>query len=65
MYKKEWKEYYHILKLNKVTDDKRFAKTTKPFSFDTGTYINKFALTNSEKVMSGDKQLSRTCVNFF
>ena len=65
LYKKEWKEYYHILKLNKVTDNKRFAKTIKPFLSDTGTYINKFALTDSEKVMSGDKQVSGTCVNFF
>ena len=65
LYKKEWKEYYHILKLNKVTDNKRFAKTIKPFLSDTGIYIHKFALTDSEKVMSGDKQLSGTCVNFF
>ena len=43
-YKKEWKEYYHILKLNKVTDNKRFAKTVKPFLSDTGTYINKITL---------------------
>ena len=40
LYEKERKKkYYSILKLNKVTDNKTFAKTIKPFLSEKGTNL--------------------------
>ena len=41
LFKKVRKKHYNTLKLNKVTDDKAFLKTVKPFLSDKGTNINK------------------------
>ena len=50
--------------LNKVTGNKTFWITIKPFLFDKGTNINKSCLVDKDKVISVDKQLCKTLSNF-
>ena len=65
LYKKERNTYYSSSKLNKVTDNKAFWKTIKPFLSDKGTNINKITLVHNDKVISDDKQLCKTFSDFF
>ena len=46
------KKYYSSLKPNKVTDNKAFWKTIKPFLSDKETNINKITLLDNDKVIS-------------
>ena len=66
MYEKERKKYYNSLELNKITDNKTFWKTIKPFLSDKGTNINKFTLADKslDKVISEGVQLCQTFSNF-
>ena len=65
LYKKETKKYYSCLTLNKVTDNKMFWKTVKPFLSDKATNIKKNTLVDNDKVISDDKQLCKIFSNFF
>ena len=63
--KKERKTYNNSLKLNKVTNNKGFGKTIKPFLSDKGANIKKITLVDNDKVISDNKQLCKTFKNFF
>ena len=65
MRKKERKTYNNSLKLNKVTNNKGFGKTIKPFLSDKGANIKKITLVDNDKVISDNKQLCKTFKNFF
>ena len=65
LHKKERKKYHNSLKLNKVTDNKAFWKTIKPFLSDKRTNINKITLVDNDNTISDDKQLCKTFTNFF
>ena len=59
------KKYDNNLKLNRVTDNRTFWKTIKPFLSYKGTNINKITLVDNNKMISDIKQLCKTFINFF
>ena len=51
LYKKERKKYYTRLDIRKVTDNKRFWTTMKPFLTDKGINSDKITLIENDKVL--------------
>ena len=63
--RKERKKYYGDLKLNNITDNKRFWKTMKPF-FSVKNCINKkITLIEGDKIISSDTEVAETLNDFF
>ena len=62
---KQTKQCQNNLNLKKVTDNKTFWKTIKPFLSDKGTNINKIFLVYKDEVTSNHKELCNTFSNFF
>ena len=65
LYKKEKKQFYNNLKLNKVTDNKLFWKTIKPLMSDKGNLTNQICLVDNEKLLINEKDIATTLNNYF
>ena len=62
LYKKERKKY---LDLKKITDCKKFWKTTKPFFSDKGMNGNNIALIEGEEIYQEDHEVAKILADFF
>ena len=65
LYKKERKNYYEKLDLNKFTDNKEFWKTIKPFLSDKVTTFSKISLIDNNEVISEEPKIASMFSNFF
>ena len=65
MYKKERKIYYEKLDLNKVTDNKEFWKTIKPFLSEKVTTFPKISLIQNDDVISDELKVAKSFSSFF
>jgi hypothetical protein len=65
LYKRERKKYYTNLNLKKITDNKTFWKTVKPFFTDKGGSGGKIVLVENEKIISDDKEVAQTFNDYF
>ena len=65
LYKKEKKQFYNNLELNKVTDNKLFWKTIKPLMSDKGNLTNQICLVDNEKLLINEKDIATTLNNYF
>ena len=58
LYKKGRKKYYTRLDIRKVTDNKKFWKTMKPFLTDKGINSDKITLIENDKVLDEDGEVA-------
>jgi len=65
LYKRERKKYYKNLKLNDITDNKKFWKTMKPLFGNNGVTNEKIVLVEGDKIINEDAQLAQTFNDFF
>ena len=65
LYKKERKKYYTRLAIRKVTDNKYFWKTMKPFLTDKGINSDKITLIENDKILDEDGEVAEILNNFF
>ena len=65
LYKKERKIYYEKLDLNKVTDNKEFWKTIKPFLSEKVTTFPKISLIQNDDVISDELKVAKSFSSFF
>ena len=56
-YKSERKKFYNNIKLNSITDNKKFWGTMKPFLTDKGVSKNNISLIEGEKIITGDSDV--------
>ena len=56
--RKQKKKYYKDLKLESITDNKRFWKTMKPFFSDKNCMNKKITLIEGDKIISSDKEVA-------
>ena len=65
LYKKERKKYYAKLDIKKITDNKKFWKTMKPFVTDKGINSDKITLIENDKILHEDGEVAEILNNFF
>jgi len=65
LYKKERRKYYSNLDIKKITDNKQFWNTLKPFISDKCNLSSKITLVEEGKIISEDMELANTFQNFF
>ena len=65
LYKRERKKYYESLNSRKITDNKKFWNTMKPFLTDKGTSQKRITLIEDDKIISDDAEVVQTLNNFF
>ena len=65
LYKKECKKYYTNLDVKKITDSKKFWKTTKPFFSDKGASKADITLIEGDKIFQEDSEVARIFGDFF
>ena len=65
LYKRERKKYYNNIKLNNITDNKKFWGTMKPFLTDKGVSRNKISLIEGNKIITEDSDVAETLNNYF
>ena len=65
LYKRERKKFYTNLKLNNITDNKKFWNTMKPLFSDKGGIRDKIVLVEEDKLVSGDVEVAETFNTFF
>ena len=58
LYKKERKKYYTRLDIRKVTDNKKFWKTMKPFLTGKGINSDKIKLIENDKILDEDGEVT-------
>ena len=63
--RKQKKKYYKDLKLESITDNKRFWKTMKPFFSDKNCMNKKITLIEGDKILSNDIEVAETMNDFF
>ena len=59
LYKKERKKYYANLDLKKITDNKKFWKTTKPFLSDKGVTKTDVILIEGNEIIQEDQEVAK------
>ena len=64
LYKKERKKYYASLDIKKVTDNKKFWKTMKPFFSDKGAGKTDIILIEGDKIIQADSEIADVMNNF-
>ena len=64
LYKSERKKFYNI-KLNSITDNKKFWGTMKPFLTDKGVSKNNISLIEGAKIITEDSDVAETLNNYF
>ena len=65
LYKKERKKYYDALDIKKVTDNKQFWKTIKPFLSEKSKKSLKITLKSEEKIISNEGIVAEEFSTFF
>ena len=63
--KRERKRYYSNLNLTKITDSKKFWKTTKPFLSDKGAGTNGIILIEGEEILHEESEVANILSEFF
>ena len=63
--RKEKKQYYNNLDINKVIDNKQFWKTIKPAFSEKSTKSDKITLIENAEILSEDTQIAETFNNYF
>ena len=58
-------EYYNILDIINITDNKTFLKTVKPFLLDKVTSTQKVTLIDNDKIVKSDDNTTRDLNTFF
>ena len=64
-YKRERKKFYEGLHHNKISDNKLFWKTMKPFFSEKGSRENNITLIENDVIVSDDFQIAETLYIFF
>ena len=65
LYKKERKNYNTNLDINKITDNKKFWKTTKPFFSDKGTGKTDIILIEEDNIFQEDHEVAKILNDHF
>ena len=65
LYKKERKKYYKNLDIKKITDNKKFWKTTKPFFSDKGVNKTDITLIEGDEIFQEDCEVAKILGEFF
>ena len=65
LYKKERKKYYSNLDVKKITDNRKFWKTVKPFLSDKGVGKNEIILIEGDQIIQEDSEVAKVLNNFF
>ena len=65
LYKKERRKFYENLDIEKITDNKKFWKTMKPFFSDKGAGKTDIILIEGEKIIQADSEIADVMNNFF
>ena len=65
LYKKERAKYYANLDIKKITDNKTFWKTIKPFLSNKSTNSGKILLSENETILTDEETISETFNDFF
>ena len=65
LYKKERKMYYTNLDIKKITDSKKFWKTTKPFFSDKGTGKTDIILIEGDNIFQEDHEVAKILNDHF
>ena len=65
LFKKERKKYYTNLDVKKITDSRKFWKTTKPFFSDKGTDKNDILLIEGDEIYQQDHEVAKILGEFF
>ena len=63
--KKEKKNYFGNLDLNKITDNKKFWNTIKPLFSDSSGKSSKITLVEGEEIITEDKEIAEKFNNYF
>ena len=58
LYKKERKKYFDNLDLRKITDNKEFWKTVKPFMSNKNSLTQKISLKEGDQIVSDDAEVA-------
>ena len=64
-YKRERRNYYSKLKLNNITDNKKFWNVMKPLISNKGGVEDNIVLVKDEKIISKDTEVAQTFNDFF
>ena len=65
LYKKERKRYYNNLDVKKITDSRKFWKTTKPFFSDKGVGKTEITLVEGDEIAQDDSGFANILGDFF
>ena len=65
LYKKERKNYYNNLDVKKITDSRKFWKTTKPFFSDKGAGKTEITLIEGDEIIQDDSEVANILADFF
>ena len=65
LYKKERRNYYAKLKLNNITDNKKFWNVMKPLFSNKGGVKDNIVLVKDNKMISDDTEVTQTFNDFF
>ena len=65
IYKREKRKYFKNLNLKKLTDNKTFWKTVKPFLSNKGDFHKKITLIEGENIILEDKEVAEKLSNYF
>ena len=65
LFRKEKKTFYNKLDTKKVTDNKLFWKTVKPFLSDKGSSKEKITLSENDQIITKEKQIAEIFNKFF
>ena len=65
LYKRERKNYYNSLDINKIADNKKFWGTMKPFLSDKGKSKKYINLIEGTKIINKDNEVAESLNNFF
>ena len=65
LYKKERKNYYENLEINKITDNKKFWKTIKPFFSDKGSTFSNISIVENNSIVSDDREVAEIFKKYF
>ena len=65
LYKKERRKYYNNLDLRKITDNRKFWNTVKPFLSNKGTNSQKISLKEGEEIVTDDTKIANVLNEHF
>ena len=65
LFRKAKRTYYSSLNINRITDNKKFWKTMKPFFSEKCVSKEKITLVEDNEIYEDDKRISEIFINFF